>query len=495
MRERFKAKPDAVMCEYLFGPTIQVDCQRSFYNMGRMNLAHAMMLKRQGIIPEEDAKTIIRALAELLQQGPGHFAADPEMEDYYMNTENYLISRIGVEVAGKLHTARSRNDLHSTVARMNVRDTVLNLTEKLLKLRGVLLALAEEHKETVVTGYTHMQPAQPMTLGHYFAAIAGALERDCQRIAGAYGRMNLSTLGACAFAGTSFPVDRYYTAEMLGFSGIVVNTIDAIAARDYLMELSAAYAILGSNLNRFAIDLYYWTTDEFHYVEVADSLAASSSIMPQKKNPVTLEHTKAKSAHLLADFASIAGCMKGVPYGHNREVAGETLHGYYDAAGELEAMLELMTRTLELLVVRKEHLKERADRNFCTVTELADEIVKREGFSFRVAHQIVGNIVMQLVEKDGCTRDITAGLLDAAAGAFAGRPLGWSQADIDRVLDSAYSVEHKVSCGAPSPVECAKMIRALSEGLERDRADDRARREALAEADRKLEAAVREALG
>lgn len=494
MRERFKAKPDAVMCKYLFGPTIQGDCQRSFYNMGRMNLAHALMLRRQGIIPEEDAKTIIKALVDLLRQGPACFTVDPEMEDYYMNTENYLISQIGVEVAGKLHTARSRNDLHSTVARMNVRDTVLSLTEKLLNLREKLLELAEEHKETVVTGYTHMQPAQPITLGHYFTAIAEALERDCQRITSAYSRMDLSTLGGCAFAGTSFPVDRYYTAELMGFGGIVVNTMDAIAARDYLMELSAAYAILGSNLNRFAIDLYYWATDEFHYVEVADSLAASSSIMPQKKNPVTLEHTKAKSAHLLADFTSIVGCMKGIPYGHNREVAGETLHGYFDAVGELDAMLELMTRTLELLVVRKEHLKERADKNFCTVTELADEIVKREGFSFRVAHQIVGNIVMQLVEKDGCTKDITAEQLDAAAAAFAGRPLGWDQAHIDRVLDSAYSVENKRSCGAPSPVECEKMIRTLSKGLERDKADYSAKRAFLTDADRKLESAIREAL-
>jgi argininosuccinate lyase len=313
MRERLKAEPHPVLQKYLFGPGIARDVVLSFYNMSEMNLAHALMLAKQGIISLAEARLILRELIALRDKGPEAFTPNSAYEDYYMNIENYLIERLGVEYAGKLHTARSRNDLHSTVDRMNVRDSYLKLLELLLSLRKVILTLAAKYKETVFTGYTHMQPAQPITLGHYFLAVAEALERDFQRFETAWIRINLSTLGSCAFAGTSFPIDREYTAGLMGFDGNIVNTIDAVASRDYLLELTADYAILGSTLSRLSNDLYYWATDEFGYIEIDDSMAASSSIMPQKKNPTSLEHIKAKSAHLIAAFVSVAGCLKNIP--------------------------------------------------------------------------------------------------------------------------------------------------------------------------------------
>jgi len=469
MRERLKAKPSDVVCKYLFGPAILEDSKRSFTNMIRLNLAHVLMLRKQEIVDKEDAKKLLDALLALQDKGPGAFELNPLFEDYYFNIEQYIISQIGLETGGKIHTARSRNDLHSTISRMNVRDAIIDLYPRMLELRSILLNLALAHKETVLTGYTHMQPAQPTTLAHYFTAIAEAVERDYQRLEGAYSRLNYCTLGGGAFAGTSFNIDRCYTAQLLGFYGPIENSIDAVVSRDYLLEISSDFATFGSTVNRFVNDLYIWATDEFGFVEVDDSMAACSSIMPQKKNPITLEHVKSKTSHLLSAYVSIFTCMKGIPYGHCRDLAGESIQLFWDASAQMEAILELLNATLKTIKIKQDKMKSRANRNYSTVTELADELVREEGLSFRVAHQIVGNIVRDCITAGLSAEDITVEMLDAAGKSYATRTFDWTQEHLDRILDAAYSVSNKLSLGSPAPEECQRMIQNLNDKLDKDK--------------------------
>lgn len=458
MRERLKADPSEAMCKYIFAPAIEEENRRSFYNMADINMAHVLMLKKQHILDEDAAKVLLKALYQMAQDGPSCMEVHPEFEDYYFNVEQYMIAKVGKEIGGKLHTARSRNDLGSTLMRMNARDQLIRLIGMTITLRDSILRLAERYRDQVVTGYTHMQPAQPISLAYYLTAVSQALGRDIDRLKDAYQRMNESTLGACAFAGTSFPVDRQFTAEQLGFRGPMRNSMDAVASKDYLLEICGAFTILGSNLNRFATDLYFWSTDEFRYIEVDDSLAVCSSIMPQKKNPISIEHVKAKTSHLLAAFVSITTVLKGIPYCHNRDGGAESSHLFWDACSQMEAILAVLNETVVTIKVKCDKMKERANSNYSTVTELADELVKSEHLPFRTAHEIVAKIVRDCLDQGLTSMDITTEMLDSAAMRLTGKTFHWPQEKIRRVLDAEHSVRSRISYGAPSPQECAGML-------------------------------------
>ena len=467
MRERFKAEPAEVVCKYLFRPAILDDNCRSFKNMSDINLAHALMLAKEKIIPQEDAKKLLQGLLRLEEKGPDALTLNPKLEDYYFNIEQNLIADIGMDIAGRLHTGRSRNDLQSTLVRMNIRDEVARLIPLVFDLRKKIIRLADENRETTVTGYTHMQPAQPISLGYYFCAIAEAIERDYERIFDAFNRMNYSTLGGGAFAGTSFPIDREFTAIKLGFNGPVYNALDGVASRDYVLELTGVFAILGATISRFASDLYTWTTDEFGYVEVDDSVAACSSIMPQKKNPITLEHIKAKTAHLLSAFVSVFGTLKSASFGHSREIS-ESFTMFWESARQLEIILELLNATLETLKVKKEGMEDKARKNFCVVTEIADELVKTENIPFRVAHKIVGNLVRKCIDAGINSSGITAKLVNEATKEVTGKETTWSEEHTAEVLSPSRSIHEKLSLGGPSPKECDIMTKRLLSVLDRD---------------------------
>jgi argininosuccinate lyase len=467
MRERLKAQPSPLLAKYIALPALQEDAQRNFYNMMNINLAHALMLNKQGIIPREHTKKLLEGMLDLIEKGPGVLPMKAEYEDLFYNIEQYLIAQLGMETAGKLHTARSRNDLGVTVIRMAVRESILGIYPLLLQLRKTILEMAKEYGDTILTGYTHMQPAQPITLGYYLCAVDEALERDFQRITEAYKRLNLCAMGGCAFAGTGFPVDRQYMSEVLGFDAPMENNMDAIAGRDFLLEMASDLAIMGSTINRFAHDLYYWGTNEFGYLEVDNTFANSSSIMPQKKNPTVLEQVKAKTGLLLGDFLSIATILKGIPFGHCKDMI-ETLSPFWNAMENTECALALLNGALSTIHIHKEGMKDRADSNYCTVTELSDELVKTEGLSFRVAYQIVGSIVGDCVDAGLSCKDITTKMLDEAGMAFAGRTFGWPQERVSKVLDSAYSVGKKECFGAPGPNAHAHMIGQLEQHLQQD---------------------------
>ena len=468
MRERLKQEPSEVVCKYLFEPAIKDESDRSFDNMISLNLVHTLMLHKKDIITTQDKDNIINALLELSKDGSNSIELDPLLEDYYFNFEKHMISKIGIEFAGKMHIARSRNDINSTISRMNARDSLIRVFPKLLRLRSILLSIASRNLETVLTGYTHMQPAQPISLAHYFLSLAQALERDFDRLQEAYKKLNYSPLGSCAFAGTSFDIDRNFTAELLGFYGPIDNSLDAIASRDYLMEIVADLTILSTNVSRLAQDLYIWSTDEFNYIEVDDSMAVCSSIMPQKKNPITLEHIKAKSAHLIAAFVSISSILRGISFGHSRDVGSESIKFYWESMEQIEAILDLMNDTLDTININKENMINKARVNFSTVTEIADELVRREGISFRVSHQIVGTVVRNCLESGTKSDEITVEMIDKVARENGLNSIKWDQQELDKITDPYISMINRISYGSPGPKVIKLSLDKYNNELEKD---------------------------
>ena len=457
MRESLKKQPDPIVCKEIFEPAIADEHTRSFQNMIWLNLAHVLMLQKQGIIHTEQAKGLCRELVALSQEDGSCIGSDPRLEDYYFNFEAYIIQTCGMETGGALHTARSRNDLNSTLIRMNVRKAFFETEQKLEGLISAILELAARHTHTVMTGYTHMQPAQPITFAHYLTGVTQGLLRDRARWANAFGALNLLPLGACAFAGTSFPIDRAYVAELLGFDGVLHNSIDSIASRDYLLEIAADCAILGTTLSRFTSDLYVWATDEFGYLSLDDALSCCSSIMPQKRNPLALEHIKAKTAHLIGCFTDLSTVLRSTPYGHCRDLS-EMNGVFWNGLREMNTSLDLLTAAIRTITVHQEKMAERTDKNYSTVTELADTLVRQREIPFRQAHHIVGNLVRKSVSKGLSANQITAAQLDEVYFETTGEKAGYTDAQLRTILSGRASVENRQSLGAPSPENCEKMI-------------------------------------
>ena len=468
-RERLVAMPSETVCRYIYEPILADDVKYSFQNMIWLNIAHVLMMYKQEILNGDDARKLLTALKELSGRSPEVVGTVPYLEDYYLNFEQYIISQLGLEVGGKLHTARSRNDLVPTLMRMNVRDAAELIYPRVLELRHVLLELAEANLDLIVTGYTHLQPAQPITLGHYFLAVAEALSRDFTRLLSAYHTLNRSPLGGCAFAGTAFPIDRDYTARLLGFEGLIQNSLDAVSARDYLLELSSDFSTLGSTLCRFAEDLYLWSTDEFGYLEFSDSVSCCSSIMPQKKNPLSIEHVKSKTAHLTSTYLDICMCLKGTPYGHCRDLF-ECMPPFWDAVWQLQGILDLLTETLKTMTINQQRMLERAEENYSTLSDLVDALVQTEDIPFRVAHKIVGATVRNCIAQGLHPKDIRVEMLNEVAQQQISQHFRISQSELEHILSAEYAVSNKKSSGSPSHSSCLQMLKSMTAALDGDEA-------------------------
>jgi argininosuccinate lyase len=466
MRERLTLPPADEVVEYLFKPRALAFVDRDFRLMMWVNQAHVLMLVRQGVLTHDVGRSLIRALRELEQEGAESLTLDPRLEDLYFNLEHALIAKVGMDVGGRMHTGRSRNDLGATMSRLAVREALVDFLGLQLELRAGLLEQAAAHTDTVMPGYTHLQPAQPTTFGHYLASVALALERDAARLLDVYPRVNVSPLGACAFAGTGFPVDRAMTAHWLGFDGIVDSTLDAVASRDYVAELLAALAIMGVTLSRMAQDLYLWCAGEWGTVEVADDVAMTSSIMPQKKNPITLEHIKAKAGHLLGALMSTLAVQKAVNFMHCRDMA-EAVAPLWDAFAQAQGVLHLTRRTVLGLRVNKTRMLERAAQDFSTATELADVLVRETGLPFRVAHGIVGSLVTRVLQQGLPWRAVTSMMIDECAREVIGHALALSDAQVDRALDPLQNLAGKQATGSPSAPETQRLISRARDELTR----------------------------
>jgi len=394
---RFKSGPDAIMQE--INASVGFD-KRLYAQDIAGSKAHAAMLAQQSIISKSDAKEISRGLDQVQAEiESGSFTFSTALEDIHMNVEQRLKDIIG-EPAGRLHTARSRNDQVATDFRLYIRDTVDHLDGQLKDLQLALTEKAEGHAKTIMPGFTHLQVAQPITFGHHCLAYVEMLARDRSRLADARQRMNESPLGAAALAGTSFPIDRSMTAKALGFYRPMRNSLDAVADRDFVLELLSAAAICATHLSRLAEEIVIWSTTQFRFVKLSDKFTTGSSIMPQKRNADAAELVRAKPGRILGALTSLLVIMKGLPLTYSKDMQ-EDKEPAFDAIDNLSLAIAAMAGMVRDLEPNADVMRLAAASGFSTATDLADWLVRTLKMPFREAHHVAGSLVA-LAEKQGC---------------------------------------------------------------------------------------------
>jgi len=391
---RFAQAPDAIMAEI----NASIDFDRNLYRQDIAgSKAHAAMLAKQGIITAEDAKNIARGLDTILSEiESGEFKFSRALEDIHTHVEARLHDLIGT-AAGRLHTARSRNDQVATDLRLYVRDTIERLDGSLAGLQLALAEKALEQADTVMPGFTHLQPAQPVTFGHHLLAYVEMLSRDRGRLADARKRLNESPLGAAALAGTSFPIDRDATAQALGFDRPAANSLDAVSSRDFLLETLAAASIAAIHLSRFAEEIVNWSSPAFGFIRLSDRFTTGSSIMPQKRNPDAAELVRGKTGRIVGAFVQLCIVMKGLPLAYAKDLQ-EDKEATFDALSTLSLLVAAMTGMVKDMQPDEKRMKAAAGEGYSTATDLADWLVQRLSLPFRDAHKITGKIVARASE-------------------------------------------------------------------------------------------------
>jgi argininosuccinate lyase len=407
--------------------------------------AHLIMLKEQRLISEEECSRMIEAL-DIIKESDLE-----EGEDVHEAIEALIISRVGSQ-GGRMHTGRSRNDEVATCIRLALRAQILDLMDELASLIKTLIQLASKNTETIIPGYTHTQHAQPTTLAHHLLAHADALARDLERLKDAYKRVNLSPLGAAAFASTGFNINRQRTCQLLGFDGLVENSMDAVSTRDFALEVLADLSILMVNQSRLAEELILWSSSEFGYLELDDLFASTSSIMPQKKNPDTAELARAKTGSVIGSLLSALTICKALPMSYNRDLQEITPH-LWQGMHWARSTVRILDGCISTLKFNMGRLKKSSGAGFSTATELADSLVRETVIPFRTAHQIVGKLASQ--KNRPTIRD-----LDTVAFEMAGiKPseLGFSSEMLEKALDPISNVRARTVIGGPAPSETKRM--------------------------------------
>jgi argininosuccinate lyase len=434
------------------------DAKRYFLEpLLEIEYAHTLMLARQSIMPEAEAAQCLLALDALDRDAIRTAEYDGSFEDMFFFIEKKLADACGADVAGKMHTARSRNDIDLTMYRMVLRGRLLQTADALLQLRSLLLGLASEHRSALMPAYTHNQPAQPTTLGHYLMAYIEILERDLERIRGAYVRVNRNPLGACAITTTGFPIDRSFTERLLGFEGLQTNSYGAIAAVDYVVECCGILATAMVSLGRFAQDLLLWSTAEFGYLRLSDAYVQISSIMPQKRNPVPLEHVRVLASRALFEANAILGSLHNTPFADMNDAEDDLQPLVYTAFDDADRSLRLLTGALSEAEFNLTRMASAADASFLTVTELADTIVRSTGLSFHAAHTIVSGAVREL--SSGYDAEAMTGIVLKKLEA-AGKSASISREQVRAALRAANFVAVRKVPGGPA-------LEALSPEIER----------------------------
>ena len=465
-RGRLKEPLAPELMEVMIKPTITpTEVKRSYQTYLYINEAHVLMLLKQGIIKKDAAAKILKATAEMVAMGEEpDFPIVPELEEIYLNLENHLVGMVGIEAGGQQHTARSRNDLHACAERIDTRNALLKFTHAVNTLRHTLIQTARENKDAVMSGYTHLQPSEPITFAHYLSAISSALTRDYTRLIRAWDATNLNPLGGGSMGSTTWPIDREMTTRLMGFDGIVQNSLDCVASRDYQIEIMNALSLTALTLNRVATDFRLWSAPEYGYIEVGDCISECSSIMPQKKNAVTFECMTGAVSRVkgAGDIAWMT--YKGIPYTFTIEST--------EIARQLWAALEDTENTVRLLDVSLKHMKIRKDRarraaasNFSTVTELANTLVRVEKISFREAHEIVAHLVAHLVETGKKPADITHDVLNEIGEPVLKRGLVITDEEIHGALDPVKLANSKTVLGGTAPSEVERQLRVVERAL------------------------------
>ncbi len=410
-----------------------------------IDLAHVLMLGEQAILSKTQMAACLRAILDLDQEVLLATQYDGSVEDLFFLVQQHLAKAIGPDLAGRIHTARSRNDLDLTMYRMVLRERLLEAVETNAQLRSVLLSLATQHRDAIMPAYTHGQPAQPTTLGHFLMAYVEVLERDTERLCACYKRVNRSPLGACAITTTGFPIDRHNTAERLGFRGLVINSYGAIASVDYVAEAASVLALAMLSLGRFTQELLLWSTAEFGYLRLSDGYVQISSIMPQKRNPVPLEHVRVLASRALYQAQAVLGTLHNTPFAdaNDGEDALQPLVAL--AFTDAQHATILLAGILSEAIFHLDRMRERAHGSFLTVTELADTLVRRTGVSSGQAHRMVSAAVQRANSDDPAQLALTIFTEAVTAG------LPVTLADLTEALDPKHFIAIRNVPGGPAP--------------------------------------------
>ncbi len=399
---RFTKKTDQLVEEYTASITFDKELAEEDI---QGSLAHVTMLGKQGILPQEDVETIKEGLNRVLQKikrGELEFAISDE--DIHMNIEKALIDDVG-PVGGKLHTGRSRNDQVATDMHLYLRKRVVEFVDLLHKLQAALIEQAKANLDTIVPGYTHLQRAQPILFAHHLMAYVSMFGRDAERLQDSYKRINTLPLGAGALAGTTFPIDRHFVAEQLGFDRVYENSLDAVSDRDFILEFLSHASIIMMHLSRLSEELILWSSTEFRFVELDDAFCTGSSIMPQKKNPDVPELVRGKTGRVYGDLMGLLTVLKSLPLAYNKDMQ-EDKEGMFDTVRTLQGALQLFAPMIATMTVNKAQMREAVNKDFSNATDIADFLVGK-GLPFRQAHEVIGKTVLYCIQQNKFLLDLT----------------------------------------------------------------------------------------
>lgn len=425
-----------------------------------INYSHVIMLNEQNIITRVEANRILSSIKKLEMAGVDNtIHLDPRVGDLSTHVEAYIINETGADIGGKIHTGRSRNDLYVTLTKMIIRRSILDVYETLLTLGELLLSLTLQHKETILPAYTHYsQHAQPITLGYFFLGNFDVFSRDLQRIEDFWPRLNRSPMGAAALATTGFPINRDRMAALLGFNGVHEHAYDAVSARDFVLEYTFILATIASDLGRIAENILHWNSFELGMVVLADEYTSFSSIMPQKKNPVSLETLRALNSIISSKLYNAFGILKGETWSNGRETIILD-DDSVDTGRQVRDMILLLTGILKTMEVQKERMYELARLGFSTATELADTIVRECNFPFRTAHEIVGLVVKKAVDSGLDSTQITVEMVEMGIKEYLEKKVNINPESVRRALDPKENVQIRNLPGGPAFEEVTRMTK------------------------------------
>ena len=450
---RFTKETDQLV--YNFNASISFD-QKFFKQDIEGSIAHVTMLGKQGILTEEESNAIVKCLREIeADVESGKLKITSEYEDIHSFVEANLIDRLG-DTGKKLHTGRSRNDQVALDMRLYTRQQVLETDQLLKDLLQVLLRIMKENTKTIMPGFTHLQKAQPITLAHHMGAYFEMFKRDRSRMHDIYERMNYCPLGSGALAGTTYPLDRDYSAQLLGFYGPTLNSMDGVSDRDYLIEYLSAMATIMMHLSRFSEEIIIWNSNEYKFVEIDDAYSTGSSIMPQKKNPDIAELVRGKTGRVYGALMSILTTMKGIPLAYNKDMQ-EDKELIFDAIDTAKGCLALFTGMISTMKFNKERMNESSRHGFTNATDAADYLVNH-GVPFRDAHGIVGQLVLYCIDKGSALDDMSLEEYKAISPVFG--------EDIYDAISMETCVNKRKTIGAPGPDAMRKVIEIYTKYLE-----------------------------
>jgi argininosuccinate lyase len=488
---RIMATPSSFIADHLHAMMTEPD-DLLFGSFSRVNRAHVVMMEEKSVLAPEAAAALLKALVELDAKGHGGLSQDYRKGEMLTHVEQYVMDACGIEIGGNLHLGRSRGDIYPATYRLYIRTRLLDLALALIELRGELLKIARTHVETIMPSYTHMQQAQAVTFGHYLTGILSAFERDTTRVFQLYPRANLNALGVAVGAGSSWPLDRRRTAELMGCGGLVQSAFDGTYFQDYMVETTSLCAGVTSNHLILLLDLYNWTSDEFGYIDLGDEFCLSSSIMPQKRNPLGFEIIRSTCSRVYGYLVELLTTEKA------ENAMERVIFGFPPTKRALATtidMLRFQRAIVPTITFNAQRALENAEGSFVGAAELAYVLTRKAGASFREAHRVVGTMVRLAVERGIRPVDVGPDLIAEASQRTLGRELTVSALDIAAAFEPKALLNSLATEGSANPREVERTIGLLAAQLEADVATEKLERERLAAADRKLEAEVARRLG